>query len=43
MKKWTYRRKRDLLDKLELPLTVLCQLVASLLGAACGIAICYFF
>ena len=43
MKKWTYRKKRDLLDKLEPWITALVQLISALAGAAVGIAICYFF
>lgn len=43
MKKWTYRQKRDLLDKLEPWITALVQLISALAGAAVGIAICYFF
>lgn len=43
MKKWTYRQKRNLLDKLEPWITALVQLISALAGAAVGIAICYFF
>lgn len=43
MKKWTYRQKRDLLDKLEPWITALVQFISALAGAAVGIAICYFF
>nr|DAQ56278.1 MAG TPA: YtxH-like protein [Caudoviricetes sp.] len=43
MKKWTFRQKRDLLNKLEPWIITLVQFISALLGAACGIAICYFF
>lgn len=38
MKKWTYRQKRDLLDKLEPWITALVQLISALAGAAVGIS-----
>ena len=35
MKKWTYRQKRDLLDKLEPWITALVQLISALAGGGC--------